>query len=100
MSRWSWMEPEHRAEVFRTLTKELKSSRLMRDGYELLQSDHAPEPKMIHAHELEVFHRLRAQWLEAAIEELGGEVLEDKPLTQAQADEVVEAESVGESDVL
>jgi len=86
MSRWAWLEPEHRADVLGLLASELQSSRLQTFAYGRLE--HAPtvveNGRVVrrappHAHDLAVFYRLRAQWLEAAIEELGGEVPEPDP---------------------
>lgn len=72
MSRWAWLDPEARAEVIGVLCAELRSARTMAGGLGIVEATGHR-----HSHGPSRWHRLRCEWLEAAIEQLDGEVPED-----------------------
>ena len=74
MSLWAYLEPEARAEVIAVLQAEVRTSRALAMAIEFAEElrplPHLPRWSGSPAR----WHRLRTQWFEAAIDELGGDI--------------------------
>ena len=77
MNAWAWMRPEERAEVLAFLENERRYCEVMIATVELVVAASKREPDEYTERQLTSlgpvnWHRVRAHWFAAAIEELGG----------------------------